>query len=267
MKKAIKKWTVISAACVLGVSASVWAAETNAGKEYFAGSVKNLSEGETEGPEWDGPLPIGSVVLLKNSEKRLMITGYLQANVNELSAIYDYCGCLYPEGYIGGDQVYMFDQDQIDTIYSIGYVDEEQENFMDRLLEIVEDEYELDEMAMSNPRDDTDVLKRWFPNLDGVEGALWEGEMMSEENDRIPGPSTAHACGFIYLTEDAAAQYMSTYNWTECNPDIKATSFDASAYEDNIWYVSDEFESDCKPMYFAGNFYFDGVCIWFDIVR
>ena len=45
-------------------------------------------------------LPIGSVVKLKNGQKRLMITGFLQMEQGEdgKKNIWDYSGCLYPEG-------------------------------------------------------------------------------------------------------------------------------------------------------------------------
>lgn len=42
-------------------------------------------------------LPIGSVVTLKEGTKKLMIIGRLQQNVNT-QKIYDYAGCLWPEG-------------------------------------------------------------------------------------------------------------------------------------------------------------------------
>ncbi len=130
-----------------------------------------------------------------------------------------------------------------------------------------ETEYLEEAAKMSNPREDIDVLKRWFPNLEGVVSALWEGEVMGIQDNTIPGPSTIHACGFIYLKDDMASQYLEKYTWTEENPNIKITSFDASAYENHIWYASEEFENDCKPMYFSGRFYFDGSCIWFDVIK
>ena len=43
-------------------------------------------------------LPIGSVVLLKDATKKLVIIGILQVNPSE-NKIYDYLGVPYPEGY------------------------------------------------------------------------------------------------------------------------------------------------------------------------
>ena len=78
-----------------------------------------------------GLLPIGSVVLLKDSTKRVMIIGFCQAEASddEKKTIWDYSGCLYPEGYIGPDKTFLFNGDQIDKIFAIGYQDEEQFEF------------------------------------------------------------------------------------------------------------------------------------------
>lgn len=77
-------------------------------------------------------LPIGSVVLLKNSSKRVMIAGFMQKQ-KESGRIWDYSACLYPEGIIHPDQLYLFDADQIDQIYFIGFQDKEGLDYLDRL--------------------------------------------------------------------------------------------------------------------------------------
>ena len=55
-------------------------------------------------------LPIGSVVKLKNGQKRLMITGFLQMEQDEKGQknIWDYSGCLYPEGMLTSEANYAF---------------------------------------------------------------------------------------------------------------------------------------------------------------
>lgn len=45
-------------------------------------------------------LPIGSVVLLKDATKKLVIIGVLQVNA-EQNKMYDYLAVPYPEGYLG----------------------------------------------------------------------------------------------------------------------------------------------------------------------
>ena len=79
-------------------------------------------------------LPIGSVVLLKNATIRIMIIGF-SPSITSSSEKYkdknewDYCGCMYPAGLLAPDQILVFDHSQIETIFFIGYQDDEQINF------------------------------------------------------------------------------------------------------------------------------------------
>ena len=82
-------------------------------------------------------LPIGSVVLLKNSTKKLMIMGLLQARPEDMKRVYDYCGCVYPEGYMNPNNLYLFDEEQIERICFKGFADGEQEDFVNRVREIL----------------------------------------------------------------------------------------------------------------------------------
>lgn len=84
-------------------------------------------------------LPIGSVVLLKGAEKKLMICGRVQTHV-EQGKVYDYSGCLYPEGFMGADQMYLFNNEDIDTLYYVGMQDEEEFKFRHYVLEKVKEE-------------------------------------------------------------------------------------------------------------------------------
>lgn len=70
-------------------------------------------------------LPIGSVVLLKGAEKRLMIIGRFQVEV-ETGQVYDYSGCLYPEGVINPKDLFLFQSDDIERVYFVGMQDEEE---------------------------------------------------------------------------------------------------------------------------------------------
>lgn len=74
-------------------------------------------------------LPIGSVVLLKDSTKRVMIVGLKQQQEKE-EKIWDYSGCLYPEGILDPDHLYLFDHEQIQTLFFIGFQDGEGMQFM-----------------------------------------------------------------------------------------------------------------------------------------
>lgn len=69
-------------------------------------------------------LPIGSVVLLKGGNKRLMICGRIQTRQGE-DTIYDYCGCYYPEG-IEPNNMFFFNRDAIEVLFFVGFQDAEE---------------------------------------------------------------------------------------------------------------------------------------------
>lgn len=86
----------------------------------------------------NGLLPIGSVVLLKNSTKRVMIIGVCQISKKEdgTQKFFDYSGCVFPEGYLGPDKTFLFNNDQIDQLFAIGYQDAEALAFKEKADEI-----------------------------------------------------------------------------------------------------------------------------------
>lgn len=77
-------------------------------------------------------LPIGSVVILKGGAKKIMICGRLQENMNDHKQ-YDYCACLYPEGILNPDELFLFQDSDIDRVFFIGLQDEEEFAFRDIL--------------------------------------------------------------------------------------------------------------------------------------
>ena len=66
-----------------------------------------------------------------------MITGFCSVAQENQEKIYDYSGCVYPEGYLSSNQVCLFDHDQIDKIFFLGYEDEEEKAFKEKLNTIV----------------------------------------------------------------------------------------------------------------------------------
>ena len=78
-------------------------------------------------------LPLGTVVLLNGGTKRLMITGYCMKIKEKPGVVYDYCGCLYPEGIIKSDITSVFNHSQIQRIDFTGYNDYESKEFMEKL--------------------------------------------------------------------------------------------------------------------------------------
>ena len=95
-------------------------------------------------------LPIGTVCLLKDGKKKLMITGFCTVAQKD-SKIYDYNACLYPEGILSTDQAIVFNHDQIDKIYYMGYSDKDEKSFKKSLSEIIS-KVESGEVKLDNPQ-------------------------------------------------------------------------------------------------------------------
>ena len=75
-------------------------------------------------------LPAGSVVLLKDAEKKLMITGVL---MNNNGVRYDYIGVFYPEGYIDAARMFVFNHEDIQKVEFLGYMNSEFQLFRGNL--------------------------------------------------------------------------------------------------------------------------------------
>lgn len=104
-------------------------------------------------------LPIGTIVLLKDAKKRMMIVGY-EATTEETEAkTYDYVGCLYPEGVIGPDRNLLFNHNQIDKVFFKGYSDEEDKAFKIKLREIVNerDMKQISDILITNQESNVDI--------------------------------------------------------------------------------------------------------------
>lgn len=80
----------------------------------------------------EGLLPIGSVVLLEGGTHRVMVTGYAQRKVSdEEHKLFDYAGCLHPEGVSRPDQTVLFNREAIQRVFSLGYTNERSLAFLD----------------------------------------------------------------------------------------------------------------------------------------
>lgn len=87
-------------------------------------------------------LPIGSVVLLKNGKKEVMITSYCIIPKGKLydkhgevelgeNEMLDYGACTYPEGIIDTDTVIGFNHDQIEKVCFRGYETDSYKEFQE----------------------------------------------------------------------------------------------------------------------------------------
>lgn len=79
-------------------------------------------------------LPIGSVVLLKGGNKRIMICGRVVVRAGE-DHIYDYTACYYPEGIADPTNMQFFDHAAIERVYFMGFQDPEELQFHEKVLD------------------------------------------------------------------------------------------------------------------------------------
>ena len=94
-------------------------------------------------------LPIGSVVLLKGGKKEVMIMSYCimpsgkvyspNGKLEKKGLMFDYGGCLYPEGMIKSDQLFAFNHDQIEKVCFKGYVTDQYSNISNLMNEKFDD--------------------------------------------------------------------------------------------------------------------------------
>jgi len=81
--------------------------------------------------------PIGSIVLLKGANKKLCIYGRKQIQLST-NTLYDYIGCIYPEGFIDENNSYLFNHSDIDTVIYEGFKNYEEVEFQNILSSIKE---------------------------------------------------------------------------------------------------------------------------------
>ena len=75
---------------------------------------------------YDKYLPAGTVILLKNEIRSIMIMGFI---VKDNDDIKDYLGVYYPEGYIGDEYVLKFNHDDILGIINMGLEFDKQKEY------------------------------------------------------------------------------------------------------------------------------------------
>ncbi|WP_373481745.1 DUF4176 domain-containing protein [Acetobacterium sp.] len=88
-------------------------------------------------------LPVGTVVVLKNGTKKLMIFGVIQSNPEKPEVEYDYIGVPYPEGNLGNEFQYLFYHKDIREVFFKGFEDIERQNFIKCLTEFYENKESL----------------------------------------------------------------------------------------------------------------------------
>lgn len=80
-------------------------------------------------------LPIGSIVKLKDDNNfEYMILGYYPID-QETDEKFDYAAVVYPQGYSYGNNLILFNKEDIENIEFKGYSDEENEFVKSNILE------------------------------------------------------------------------------------------------------------------------------------
>lgn len=82
-------------------------------------------------------LPIGSIVLLENATKKLMIYGVGQTDESS-NKTYDYIGVMYPEGNLGNGSQFLFNNADIKEVIFKGFEDEERNAFVEYMQSVID---------------------------------------------------------------------------------------------------------------------------------
>ena len=72
--------------------------------------------------------PIGTVVILKNGNRPVMIYGRRQKQVG--GGEWDYVACLYPEGNLGEDYNIFFQHEEIELILHKGLINDAEKRML-----------------------------------------------------------------------------------------------------------------------------------------
>ncbi len=86
-------------------------------------------------------MPIGSIVKIGDSFKNYMIMGF---NPKVDNKIYDYLACEYPFGLDSNHQSSVFNHNQIEKIFHIGFVNNQEKSFKSELLKSINNSDELE---------------------------------------------------------------------------------------------------------------------------
>ncbi|MEF9917379.1 MAG: DUF4176 domain-containing protein [Lachnospiraceae bacterium] len=77
-------------------------------------------------------LAIGSIVVLKEGTKKVMIYGRKQMHA-DTGEIYDYVACFYPEGNISPEYTFLFNDEDIREVVFKGFSDNDNKKFIEQL--------------------------------------------------------------------------------------------------------------------------------------
>ena len=128
-------------------------------------------------------LPIGTVCTINNSNKKVMIMSYFSIEYNNSAVMYDYKGCVYPEGLLLPSQAVSFNHSDIVSVDYLGYKNEDFEVFNSNLNRKVEkEEVKNDNAVIKNFQFDENGVVIFDPTVPQKENA----EPIKEEKIENP---------------------------------------------------------------------------------
>lgn len=90
--------------------------------------INDIDSNRKKGEKMKNLLPLGTVIALQKGEKKLMIFGRMLLRAEE-NKTWDYVGCMYPEGNINPQHNYLFNHEDIEKVFFIGFQDTEEINY------------------------------------------------------------------------------------------------------------------------------------------
>jgi len=92
---------------------------------YFTKRIRHIFEGKYIKMEKVEYLPLGSIVIVRGGVKKAMIIARgLAAEIGTETNVFDYGGCLYPEGLLG-DKILYFNHADIAKVVFEGFNDDD----------------------------------------------------------------------------------------------------------------------------------------------
>ena len=95
-------------------------------------------------------LPIGTIVTINSSAKKVMITGYYSVEYNNSVKLCDYSGCVYPEGLLQKNSIVSFNHEDIKSVDFMGYENDDFDVLNKKLNGTKEDVEEVKEKKFYN---------------------------------------------------------------------------------------------------------------------
>ena len=96
-------------------------------------------------------LPVGSIVTLKDGESKIMITGFCFIPKEIPRQMYDYSGCVYPNGFMESNKILVFNHNQIEKVHFVGLMNDKEEiKFKQKLNDYIATVIKLKEIDLPN---------------------------------------------------------------------------------------------------------------------